>query len=319
MKNTVLLSGGFGNLGGRLSSYFCQHQSFIIRLGSRQARDAPPWALDAQTTKLDVLNFSSLDKSLSGVDVVVHLAAMNAVECARDPKLAQATNVGGTQNLLQSALNAGVSRIIYLSTAQVYGSPPVRAISELTVPHPQHPYGATHLEAEHLVQEIHNLDQMTGIRVRCANGFGAPMDPMLNIWHILVNDLCRQAIEHGTLTLNSHGDQERNFIPLHDVCAAIFHLINLDLPNVGDGLFNLGHRESTSVWEMAQRIAIRCEAILGFNPPIIRPPADPNELAQPLDFRSDKLWATGFVPRGDLDLEIDDLLRFCAKEFSRRS
>lgn len=319
MRHTILLTGGFGNLGGRLSAQFFEHQKFNIRLGSRSTRSAPPWAPNATTMKLDVLDRTSLNRALSGVDVVVHLAAMNDTECANDPALAHAINVEGTQNLLESGLEAGVSRIIYLSTAQVYGSPPIGTITEATIPNPRHSYGTTHLEAEYLVEKVHNLGQIEGIRIRCANGFGSPMDPLINIWHILVNDLCRQATERGTLTLKSHGDQKRNFVPLHDVCAAISHLINLDSPLVGDGLFNLGYRESISVWEMTQRVASRCEAILGFTPPVIRPPADPGQIAQALDFRSDKLRASGFIPRGDLDLEIDDLLRFCYREFPRQS
>jgi UDP-glucose 4-epimerase len=261
---------------------------------------------------------ASLQTSLSDVDIVVHLAAMNDVECANDPELAHAVNVEGTRNLLESAVAADVSKVIYLSTVHVYGAPLVGTISESTIPHPQHPYGTTHLEAENLVRNVHDLHQMTGIRIRCANSFGAPMDPKVNIWHILVNDLCRQATESGTLTLKSHGNQERNFVPLHDVCAAIFHLITISPHLVGDGLFNLGHKNSSSVWEMAQRIAKRCEVVLGFTPPIIRPPFDSNNKPQSLDFRSDKLWATGLVPSGDLDAEIDKLLEFCAREFSRR-
>lgn len=319
MRNTVLLTGGFGNLGGRLSAYFHQQQKFNVRLGSRTERHAPSWAPDAQTTRLDVLDMASLNTSLSGVDVVIHLAAMNDVECANDPELAHVINVEGTQNVLESAVTAGVSRIIYLSTAHVYGTPVVGTISESTIPHPQHPYGTTHLAAEHLVQKVHELGEITGIRIRSANGFGAPMDPKVNIWHILVNDLCRQGTEYGTLTLKSHGDQERNFVPLHDVCAAVFHLITINPHLVGDGLFNLGHKNSSSVWDMAQRIARRCEAALGFNPPIIRPPAEPNEKPQSLDYRSDKIRATGFSPRGNLDAEIDELLNFCAREFPRRS
>jgi UDP-glucose 4-epimerase len=318
MRNTVLLTGGFGNLGSRLSAYFHQQQKFNIRLGSRTERHAPPWAPDAQTTRLDVLDMASLQTSLSDVDIVVHLAAMNDVECANDPELAHAVNVEGTRNLLESAVAADVSKVIYLSTVHVYGAPLVGTISESTIPHPQHPYGTTHLEAENLVRNVHDLHQMTGIRIRCANSFGAPMDPKVNIWHILVNDLCRQATESGTLTLKSHGNQERNFVPLHDVCAAIFHLITISPHLVGDGLFNLGHKNSSSVWEMAQRIAKRCEVVLGFTPPIIRPPFDSNNKPQSLDFRSDKLWATGLVPSGDLDAEIDKLLEFCAREFSRR-
>ncbi|MFA5774466.1 MAG: SDR family oxidoreductase [Ilumatobacteraceae bacterium] len=319
MNANVLLTGGFGNLGGRLSEHLSRQQEFKIRLGSRSNRSTPPWAPRATTVKLDVLDRTSLDRALSGVDVVVHLAAMNDVECARDPELAHDINVEGTRNLLDSGIASGVSRIIYISTAQVYGSPPTGTITEETNPNPQHPYGATHLEAEHLVERVHNLGRIAGIRIRCANGFGKPMDPLVNIWHILVNDLCRQATEFGTLTLKTHGDQKRNFVPLHDVSAAVSHLIKLDLVRVGDGLFNLGHNESLSVWEMTQRIANRCEAILGFTPPISRPPIASGELIHSLDFRSDKLLATGFVPRGDIDTEIDYLLRFCAKEFPHRT
>lgn len=319
MRDTILLTGGFGNLGGRLSAYLHETQKFNIRLGSRTTRQAPSWAPDAQTTKLDVLDRASLNTSLSGVDIVVHLAAMNDLECANDPELARAVNVEGTRNLLESAIAAGVSKVVYLSTAHIYAAPLVGTISESTIPHPRHPYGTTSLEAEYLIKEAHDTNQIVGIRVRCANGFGAPMDPTANIWQILVNDLCRQATEYGTLTLRSHGDQERNFIPLHDVCAAIYHLINLDERHVSDGLFNLGHKDSSSVWDMTQRIVRRCEVVLGFSPPINRPPAKSNEKPQSLDYRSDKLLATGFAPHGDLDAEIDELLRFCAREFPRRS
>lgn len=319
MRDTILLTGGFGNLGGRLSAYLHETQKFNIRLGSRATRQAPSWAPDARTTELDVLDRASLNTSLSGVDIVVHLAAMNDLECANDPELARAVNVEGTRNLLEGAIAAGVSKVVYLSTAHVYAAPLVGTISESTIPHPRHPYGTTSLEAEYLIKEAHDTNQIVGIRVRCANGFGAPMDPAANIWHILVNDLCRQAIEYGTLTLRSHGDQERNFIPLHDVCAAIYHLINLNERHVSDGLFNLGHKDSSSVWDMTQRIVRRCEAVLGSSPPINRPPAKSGAKPQSLDYRSDKLLSTGFVPHGDIDAEIDELLRFCAREFPRRS
>ena len=319
MKNTVLLTGGFGNLGGRLSSYLHEQKKFNIRLGSRATRKAPTWAPDAQTTRLDVLDLASLANSLEGVAIVVHLAAMNDIECAKAPELAQIINVKGTRNLLESAIGSGVGKIIYLSTAHVYASPLVGTISESNIPHPRHPYSTTSLEAELLIKEAHDAHKIVGIRVRCANGFGAPMDPTVNIWQVLVDDLCRQATEHGTLTLKSHGDQERNFVPLQDICTAISHLINLDEQHVSDGLFNLGHKDSSSVWEMAQRIARRCEAVLGFLPPIYRPPAEPNEKPQSLDYRSEKLRSTGFVPVGDLDAEIDQLLKFCVREFPRRS
>ena len=63
------------------------------------------------------------------------------------------------------------------------------------------------------------------------------MNPQVKIWQVLVNDLCRQAVEARLLTLKTYGDQERNFLPLTDVCNAIAHLIRLESNRAGAGLF----------------------------------------------------------------------------------
>jgi len=208
-----------------------------------------------------------------------------------------------------------VQRIIYLSTAHVYGSPLIGRIDESHPTAPASPYSVTHLEAERIVADAHTAAKIIGIRIRSGNGFGAPIDPGARIWHILVNDLCRQASETQELVLKSYGNQERNFVPLTDLCDAIEHLIGLDAGVVEDGLFNFGADISHSIWEMANRIADRCEQILGFKPPITRPPKPLHEIHDRLDYRSDKIRETGFIPQLKFDDEIDGLLKFCAREF----
>jgi len=84
---------------------------------------------------------------------------------------------------------------------------------------------------------------------------------------------------------------------------------------VGDGLFNFGADISHSIWEMTNRIADRCEHILGFKLPITRPPKPLDEIQNRLDYRSDKIKETGFMPEFKFDDEIDGLLKFCAREF----
>ena len=315
MSNSILLTGGFGNIGGRLAELLSNRDNIRLRLGSRTVHTAPKWAVQAETIQLDLSNEQSIIESVDGVNTIVHLAALNDIECTKNPNLAHEVNVVGTRNLVKCASDAGVQRIIYLSTAHVYGSPLVGRIDESNPTVPAHPYAVTHLEAEQIVANAHDMAEIIGIRVRSANCFGAPMDPNVKIWQILVNDLCRQATQTHELILKSHGNQVRNFVPLTDLCGAIEHLIGLNSQVVGDGLFNFGANISHSILGMTNRIASRCEHILGFNPPITRPPALSHQIQEQLDYRSDKLKSTGFMPRQNFDDEIDGLLKFCVREF----
>ena len=317
MSNSVLLTGGFGNIGGRLAAHLSNSKDIELRLGSRSIRPIPQWAPLATTTQLDLLDVSSIESAVSGIDTIIHLAALNDIECARDPILAHEVNVEGTRSLVDCATRAGVLRFIYLSTAQVYGSPLEGRIDESHPTLPAHTYAATHLAAEKVVAESHESDQIIGLRIRSANGFGAPMDPQVKIWQILVNDLCRQAVEKRHLTLKTYGDQERNFLPLTDVCNAIVHLMRLESNRVGPGLFNLGADKSHSIWEMANRIAGRAEQILGFKPPITRPQKTDESRPIHLDYRSDRLKNTGLAINAIFDSEIDELLMFCKREFGK--
>lgn len=315
MSSSILLTGGFGNVGGRLAEHLSKRADIRLRLGSRAVHTAPSWAARAETTQLDLSKARSIEQAVNGIDTIVHLAALNDLECAKDPKLAHEVNVVGTRNLVKCAIDSGVQRVIYMSTAHVYGSPLEGRIDESHPTVPTHSYAVTHLEAERIVADAHDADKMVGIRIRSANGFGAPMDPSVKIWQILVNDLCRQAAQTHEFALKSYGNQERNFVPLTDVCDSIEHLMGLDARDAGDGLFNFGADISHSIWDMTNRIADRCEQILGFKPPIIRPPRPLDENHDRLDYRSDKIKETGFIPKFKFDDEIDSLLKFCSREF----
>ena len=96
MKSTVLLTGGFGNIGGRVSSAMSDLQIGQIKLSSRQHRAAPSWAPTALPVQLDLLSTQSAIASLQDVTQVVHLASMNDIDCAADPILASQINVTGT-------------------------------------------------------------------------------------------------------------------------------------------------------------------------------------------------------------------------------
>lgn len=307
----VLITGGFGYLGGRVAIELARDPSFIVRLGSRTAKLLPNWLSNAEIVVMDVLEPASLSAAMRNVQAVVHLAAMNENECIAHVGKCVLINTLGTLNVLQAAIDAGVEHFIYFSTAHVYGAPLVGHITEKTLPRPTHPYAITHHAAENFVLAAHDQQKIVGIVVRLSNGFGVPTHPDVDRWTLLVNDLCRQAVQTRNMVLRSSGLQQRDFITLEDVGRSVRHLLELTREQCGDGLFNLGGGLSLSIWEMTQQIAARCQAALGFSPKIVRPELALDEKVLLLRYNCEKLQKTGFRLKGIIEQELDSTLNLC--------
>lgn len=316
MSKRILITGGFGYLGGRIAVALTREPNIRVRLGSRKAKSAPDWLPTAETVAIDVLERNSLSGAMRDVQAVVHLAAMNENECVADPGKAVLVNTLGTLNVLRAAINAGVERFIYFSTAHIYGAPLVGHLTEATLPRPIHPYAITHHAAEDFVLAAHDEKKITAIVVRLSNAFGAPTHSDVDRWTLLANDLCRQAVQTRKTVLRSSGLQQRDFIPLEDVGRAVGHLLGLTREACGDGLFNLGGA-SSSIWEMTQRIAARCKVVFGFRPEIVRPEPAVGEQVRSLRYDCEKLQRTGFRLKGIVEQELDDTLVLCSQAWSQ--
>jgi UDP-glucose 4-epimerase len=317
MSRRILITGGFGYIGGRVANYLARRVDLELVLGSRSP-GRPADFLPALSTA--VTNFSSaesLDAACAGVDTVIHLAAMNENDCVVDPVGALVANGVGTARLVAAACRAGVRRLVYLSTAHVYGSALSGRVTEDTLPRARHPYATSHQAAEDCVLAAHDAGRMTGIVLRLSNGFGAPPHRDVNRWTLIVNDLCRQAAERRELVLRSAGLEVRDFITLHDSARAVAHCLDLANAAVGDGLFNIGGESSLRIVDLAEEIRSRCQVVLGFLPPLTRPAAGAGENGVTLDYRMDKFKGTGFALAGSRAEEIDETLRRCQGWFGK--
>lgn len=308
MNHKILVTGGMGLVGGRVAQALAEQGNEVL-LGSRHVQAPPSWLATADVVAMDWLSKDSLISACNGVDAIVHLAAMNDAECLRDPVAALEVNGVNTARLLEAAKTTGVRRFIYFSTAHIYGSPLAGQIDEVTLPRCKHPYATSHRAAEDVV--LAASDKLSSIVLRLSNGFGRPAHAAVNSWMLLVNDLCRQAITQGSLTLRSSGLQRRDFVTLHDVGRAVSHMLNLPDTKVGDGIFNVGGGKSMQVIEMAEMIQSRCSALMGLTPEIIRPAPTPNENNPDLEYKIDKLLASGFALNGNVQEEIDGILTMC--------
>ena len=312
----VLVTGAYGYTGGRIAQALAHGGGAEVWLGTRNtAHSAPAWLPQARPVMLDWQSPVSLERACEGADAIVHLAAMNEIDSVRDAAAALDVNARQTLSLLNAAIAEKVPRIIYMSTAHVYGAPLRGLIDEHTLPRPVHPYAITHKVAEDFVLAAFDTGTIEAVVLRLSNGFGAPAHADVDRWTLLANDLCRQAVTEGSLTLSSSGLARRDFVTLEDVGRAVEHVLHLPAARLADGLFNLGGDAAMQVIEMTELIASRCEHVLGVRVPVRRATPRPDERSDELRYSSAKLQGTGFRLTRNHTVEIDATLRLCAAEF----
>jgi len=307
----ILITGGFGFLGGRLAVHLAQAGHTIV-LGSRKAICSPTWLAQAEVLQTVWDDVEMLKHCCKGVDLVIHAAGMNAQDCAADPVAALAFNGVATARLVSAACSAGVKRFIYLSTAHVYASPLVGTITEETFPRNLHPYATSHLAGEQTVLEFNHRGLISGIVLRLSNVFGAPVCKVANCWMLLVNDLCKQAVQTNQLKLHSSGNQQRDFISMTDFCCLAEKFAVGLYCNTYTSIYNIGSGESQSVLAMAKTIQSRCEIVLGRKPLLLFDISRSADTFERLSYRSKNLGISLSYPYvfNHVSSEIDNLLNF---------
>lgn len=306
----ILITGGFGFIGGRLAQHLSHAGNHII-LGSRCKRSKPDWLPQAEVVLTDWHDSQCLEQICSGVDLVIHAAGMNAQECDADAVAALEMNGLATARLVTAAAKMHVSRFIYFSTAHVYSSPLTGIIAENTCPHNLHPYATSHLSGEYVVAAASYRRQIEGYVLRLSNAFGVPVDKDVNCWMLLVNDLCRQVVETGKMVLKTNGRQHRDFIAMSDVCNVVEYLSLSSSAGHQQSVYNIGTGRSISVYEMALLIQERYMLMYDYKPVIYRSGDGEGEKIEILEYRLNALEMIGYKVSSDYCIEIDGLLRYC--------
>ncbi|MCG8995481.1 NAD-dependent epimerase/dehydratase [Laribacter hongkongensis] len=310
----VLVAGGFGFVGGRVAQALASAGHTVV-LGTRQTRPHSDWLQAGIVQCLDWENPSQLCQACHGVAAIVHAAGMNAADCAADAAAALHVNGVYSARLVQAAIDAGVARFFYFSTAHVYASPLAGNIDEQTCPRNMHPYATSHLAGEHALLHALQRGALHGSVLRLSNGFGRPAQAAADCWGLLANELCRQAVVQRKLVLRSGGAQLRDFIPLSAVCADVQSLLRCPADQLPP-ILNMVSAEAISVAGMASLIQQRCALTLGYTPPL--------EYGQGIEpspsLRMNSLHAQHLQLARPVDLasELDELLAFCCTQYEGR-
>src|SRR5581483_1755205 len=157
----ILVTGGAGYIGSITTRHLLErgHEVVVLDDLSRGHRHTVPPDL---LRVVHLQDTADVEPHLEGVDAVVHFAAYIAVgESAREPELYFSNNVGGSLSLLAAMARAGVRRLVFSSTAAVYGNPVNTPIPENAAFAPVSPYGESKTTVERI---LHQLDQFRGLR-----------------------------------------------------------------------------------------------------------------------------------------------------------
>jgi UDP-glucose 4-epimerase len=245
----------------------------------------------------DIAEIKSVQSAVTGVEVVLHMAALLHI-VNPPPGLRseyERVNVGGTANVVNAALEAGVRRLVFFSTTAVYGCGNGRIISEDTPPQPDTFYSQTKLQAEKIVLEAQRIDgQPLCTVLRLAAVYGPRVKG--NYWRLL------QALARGRFIPIGSGKNRRTLVYDRDVARAV--LLAIRHPAAAGRVFNVTDGNFKTLKEI---ISVMCVA-LGRQMPLVALPVGPVRLAAGLI--EDIAQLTGGRPpiqRATLDKYVEDV------------
>jgi len=222
------------------------------------------WAVDTRARFLqgDVGDAACMREALRDIDVVMHLAGYIEVgESYKNPEKYYRNNVDAPHVMLDEMVRAGVDKLVFSSTAAVYGEPSQIPITEQASTVPVNPYGESKLRFEQLLDDYSN--SITSIRFRYFNAAGAMPDATLgedhhpethlipNILNTIISNRSDFSI-FGNEYPTPDGTCVRDYIHVCDIAQA--HLLAIEALGVGEsgGVYNLGNGKGFSNLEILQ-------------------------------------------------------------------
>jgi UDP-glucose 4-epimerase len=219
----VLVTGGAGFIGSHLVECLVDGGARVAVLddfssGNEENLRAVRDRIDL--VRGDVRDGEALEQAFRGVEVIFHLAAIPSVtRSITDPVATSDVNLGGTLRVLESARSAGVRRVVFASSASVYGDAGMIPVCEATPTDPRSPYALQKLASEIYCRQYAELHGLETVALRFFNVFGPRQDPSSEYSGVIARfaEACRQG---RAPVVYGDGKQTRDFVFVGDVVRA---------------------------------------------------------------------------------------------------
>ncbi|WP_338769891.1 NAD-dependent epimerase/dehydratase family protein [Nocardia vulneris] len=247
----VLVTGANGYLGGAVVAALRSGGHEVVGMVRREGAGVPPGVTDVPpgvpVRCADLRDTAALGAAVRDVDVVCHLAGRTRVrESFADPLGYFEVNAGGTVALLRAMGECGARKLVFASTAAIYGAPEVQPMSEDLPDRPSHPYAASKSAAESVIAAHAATGAVDAIVLRLFNiAGGDDRDPT----RIIPRILAAAAGESPMPAVNGDGSAVRDYVHIHDAAQAFVAAVDRDAP-VPCRTYNIGSETGTSVNEL---------------------------------------------------------------------
>ncbi len=254
----VLVIGGAGFIGGFVVAELLKHPVREVVIYDNFARGKMDNIVESlKDTRCsifplggDIRETDILDKAMEGADYVVHLAAMWLLHCKDFPRTAFDVNIGGTFNVLEACVRHNVKKLIYSSSASVYGDAVEVPMTE------EHPfnnknfYGATKISGEAMCTAFNDRYGLKVVGLRYMNVYGPGQDQHA-VYSGVVPIMLNKIDANEQPVINGDGTQAYDFIYVEDVARCNVQAI---LSDVDHGYYNVGTEIQTTIKQLCNTI-----------------------------------------------------------------
>jgi UDP-glucose 4-epimerase len=298
----VLVTGGAGFIGSHIAEHFSGKADVRVLDNLRSGYIRNLDGLDIKFIEGSITDVGVVRYAVKGVDYVFHLAAMVSVpESMQDPLGCVDINTCGLLNILKMSAEMSVKKLVFSSSAAIYGDNPVMPKCETMLPEPKSPYAVTKLDGEYYCRIFHDEGWLNTVSLRYFNVFGPRQDPKSQ-YAAVIPIFIHRAIHNEPITIYGDGTQTRDFIFVKDVVAANVHLAtNEELT----GVYNVAYGRRQTIQKVAEKII----DLTGSSSKIEYGPVRPGDVKHS-EASIDKILAADFVPSGRFDDGLGQTIEF---------
>jgi len=299
----ILITGGSGFIGSHIVEHYQDKAEEIrvldnLRTGYRHNLDG----LKHTFIEGSITDRELVKKAVEGVDYIFHLAALVSVpESMAKPGECVDINVHGLLNVLEEASAAGVKKLVFASSAAIYGDNPTVPKLEDMIPEPKSPYAITKLDGEYYLGMFQREGRLETAAIRFFNVFGPRQDPK-GAYAAAVPIFIEKAVKNEDITVFGDGGQTRDFIYVKDIVGALSFAV--ETPGVV-GVFNAGYGGQITINDLANGLI----SAAGSSSKVLHGPERAGDVRHSRA-SSEKLRAAGWAPKHTLEEGLGVTLEF---------
>ena len=304
------VTGGAGYVGSNLVKSLISGKNEVVSIDNLMNGDYSHLRTQgagdaAKLLEGDIRDLEFMVEAFEDCDAIVHLAALpGLVKCRERPEEAASINVYGTYNVLEAARRLGIGKVVFCSTAAVYGKPAEMPVTEGIPLRPLNLYGVTKLAGERLMDVFSDNHGIATISLRFGNVFGVGL---FTNYDTVIPKFVRMGLNGEGLTVYGDGSSTRDYVHVDDIARAL--ILALESKGNGSEVYNVGGK-TMEIGVLAKLIVESLRKSTGEKVAVINHPPRAGETKE-FSYNLEKIRrGLGYEPSWSIQAGIEQIIKF---------